>query len=413
MPLVSDGDSGDIWVENPNADLWVQYDNLLNDGEPLGTAFRNAESPYVNTLSGNAYSFDKPQNDSPVVNYKDFLDLRSSFWQDRFKDKTALDAARDIFKYHGHTGLASAFNDNYFNNMQGWTPALSDEIGTFLAEQQDIDASHSQEQFTRLGSILAGPIGGITGAATGGAQTAALAGGATAGGMTALGGGDLNEVAMSGAQGAVTGAAANTGNTTGVPTGGNLDSSGFGSMFDASSYDLGGSPDLMKFIFGGKSNPSAFGSPNVLSTGLSALSGIYGLQQSRELRKLAQMALDRSDPFGSERASYAARLRELYADPSQVERLPGFKAGLTAVERKMASQGYNNSGNMMLALHDYGGRMFDAEAARLAELAGAGMRPDTASFLSGRAGASNLASRSLASLGYAARGLPQLFSYGA
>ena len=71
----------------------------------------------------------------------------------------------------------------------------------------------------------------------------------------------------------------------------------------------------------------------------------------------------------------------------------------------MASQGYLGSGNMMIALQDYGGRIYDAEANRLAQLAGFGFDPKagTSAGISGSAAAAELASRSLASLGYGAR----------
>lgn len=132
---------------------------------------------------------------------------------------------------------------------------------------------------------------------------------------------------------------------------------------------------------------------------LGVASGLYGLYNANQMKQLSQQAMQRSDPFGPERAGYATRLRELYADPSSVERLPGFKAGLTAVERKMASQGYNGSGNMMLALKDYGEGAFNTEANRLAVLSGAAMRPDNTS-LQARISGNDLTARSLASLAY-------------
>ena len=140
-----------------------------------------------------------------------------------------------------------------------------------------------------------------------------------------------------------------------------------------------------------------------ISGGMSLLSGFMGLKQSRDLSKLSREAMNRSDPFGPERTKYAQELDRLRQDPSRVERLPGYKAGLQAVERRMASQGYLGSGNMMIALHDYGGRMYDAEANRLAQLAGAGISPNFGPALSAQASSSDLASRALASLGYGAR----------
>lgn len=123
--------------------------------------------------------------------------------------------------------------------------------------------------------------------------------------------------------------------------------------------------------------------------------GLYGLNQANQLSKMAMEASRRSDPFGPHRAQYADRLNALYKDPSQVQKLPGYKAGLQAVERKMASQGYNNSGNMMIALQDYGGRAFDSEAARLSALAGANFGPSSATEIAGQTAAMSLRGQAL------------------
>lgn len=158
--------------------------------------------------------------------------------------------------------------------------------------------------------------------------------------------------------------------------------------------------------------PGFGGGGDPLSTLMSFGSGLFGLRRAKKQDDLAREMLNRSDPFGPQRAQYAQRLNELYADPSQVERLPGYKAGLDAVERKMASQGYLGSGNMMLALHDYGGRMFDNEAARLATLAGGGMLPDTGTFAKMTSDNTDLYGKSLASLGFGGKNLSSLFSGG-
>lgn len=155
--------------------------------------------------------------------------------------------------------------------------------------------------------------------------------------------------------------------------------------------------------------PGFGGGGDPLSALMSFGSGLFGLNRSKKQDELQRQMVERSDPFGPQRAQYAARLNSLYANPSQVENLPGYKAGLDAVERKMASQGYLGSGNMMLALHDYGGRMFDNEAARLAELAGAGMRPDVGGIAKINENATDTANKSLGSLGF---GLKQLLSGG-
>lgn len=170
----------------------------------------------------------------------------------------------------------------------------------------------------------------------------------------------------------------------------------------------GGGPSIMDIIMGGKGGAAGAGGP--WSTAFALGSGLMGLNESKNMRRTAERAAELQDPFRGERGRYQAELRQLYDDPSRVERLPGYKAGLNAVERKMASQGYLGSGNMMLALHDYGGRAFDAEAQRLAVLAGGTAAPGGGNQLvEGNKASSDLMSRSLASMGYGVRGLERLF----
>lgn len=68
---------------------------------------------------------------------------------------------------------------------------------------------------------------------------------------------------------------------------------------------------------------------------------------------------------------YARQLQALMRDPSSVSKLPGYEAGLQAVQRSMASQGYSGSGNMATALQKYGGDIYGQQIQRLAALQGA------------------------------------------
>ena len=74
---------------------------------------------------------------------------------------------------------------------------------------------------------------------------------------------------------------------------------------------------------------------------------------------------------------------------------------MQAVQRSMAAQGYQGSGNMMAAMAKYGGDFYGQEVNRLASLGGANISPQIA--LQGQGMASDLASRGLASLGYGTR----------
>ena len=118
-----------------------------------------------------------------------------------------------------------------------------------------------------------------------------------------------------------------------------------------------------------------------LQSGWNILSGLHGISQSRQLADLASKASERADPFGPYRAGYAQQLAALSADPSLITKQPGYAAGLEAVRRSLAAQGYQGSGNMMAALSQYGQKFLGDEQNRLASLAGAGFNPASAGQL--------------------------------
>lgn len=122
-------------------------------------------------------------------------------------------------------------------------------------------------------------------------------------------------------------------------------------------------------------------------------SGVAGLNA-------AQRVAAQSDPFAPYRSQYAQQLQDLESNPSSVANTPGYTAGLQAVQRSMAANGYMGSGNMMAALQKYGGDFYQNQVSQLATLAGAGATPGA-----GSVPAANLESQSLASMGY---GLNQL-----
>jgi hypothetical protein len=120
----------------------------------------------------------------------------------------------------------------------------------------------------------------------------------------------------------------------------------------------------------------------------SLASGLYGMSQ-------ADKAARRSDPFAPFRGAYAERLMELEENPSLITSRPGWRAGLEAIDRGMASRGYTGSGNQAAALMRYGGEFYNREADRLAGLAGATQTPGAGQFQ-----AADLRGQSLASIGY-------------
>lgn len=84
-------------------------------------------------------------------------------------------------------------------------------------------------------------------------------------------------------------------------------------------------PQLMNFGQGGWGMPA-----------LRTIAGLYGLLESRKLKKLGELP-----------------------NPNDITGMPGYQAGLEAVRRSMASQGYQGSGNMMAALQKYGGDFYN------------------------------------------------------
>jgi len=142
-----------------------------------------------------------------------------------------------------------------------------------------------------------------------------------------------------------------------------------------------------------------WGSPGNVST---MGQGIYGLMESARLGGLAETAAARADPFRQYREQYAQRMSMLSNNPSAIVNEPGYQAGLQAIQRTMAAQGYTGSGNMMAALAKYGGDFYNQTMANYANWAGAGVNPAAGAQL-GLQGAGmgiNLAGQSLNRLGY-------------
>ena len=277
----------------------------------------------------------------------------------------------------------------------GFMPGFQGQVQTDASGNQYLPTSQYNAELRRLntndgfsdfmskyGPLLA--IGG--GFALGGVASGALGGaaGASGGGAEALSGMDL--AADAGSLFAGNGAFAG-GGATAPSMWQQL------AQFVSGKGGSGGGAGSMSSLLGGP-----------LSTAWSLGSGLYGMKKSKDMQKIAAQAASMQDPFGPYRAGYANDLRALMSDPSRITSMPGYKAGLDAVERKMASQGYLGSGNMMAALQKYGGDFFNQETARLAQLAGAQFGPSGGSALiSGNISSNDLASKALASLGYGIR----------
>lgn len=82
-------------------------------------------------------------------------------------------------------------------------------------------------------------------------------------------------------------------------------------------------------------------------------------------------------PAGAPRTSssdmvdfYRQQMLQLSQNPSSITSMPGWKAGEQAVQRSMAAQGYQGSGNMMTALQDFGGDFYMKQMQMLASMLG-------------------------------------------
>lgn len=181
-------------------------------------------------------------------------------------------------------------------------------------------------------------------------------------------------------------------------------------MSGTGGFNASGSPAGGNSLGGGASAASSvakstgampWGSPgNVASMG----SGMGGLAMAGMLNNAAGQASRQADPFGPYRSQYADLMAGITADPSKVTQLPGYQAGMQAVQRSMAAQGYTGSGNMMAAMQKYGGDFYNNAMQMYGGLSGAQFNPASAAQLGlqGKGAAVDIAGRSLGSLGYGA-----------
>lgn len=128
-----------------------------------------------------------------------------------------------------------------------------------------------------------------------------------------------------------------------------------------------------------------------LSNAVSGISGLYGLAQSAKLQTQVQNQLQAyqqaMSPYsqaltaagmntlqanGKTQSYNLAELAALEANPSSVQDNPDYQAGLQAVQRSMAAQGYQGSGNMAQALAKYGSSFYNQQLNEYAALAGQG-----------------------------------------
>ena len=103
-----------------------------------------------------------------------------------------------------------------------------------------------------------------------------------------------------------------------------------------------------------------------LKMGLGGMQVLGGLQQIQQNREQQAMMRERQ----AQQNMYAQQIQQLQANPSSVESLPGYRAGLRAVQRAARAEGFGGSGTMAAALAGYGGQQYQRQLANLAALQG-------------------------------------------
>lgn len=166
---------------------------------------------------------------------------------------------------------------------------------------------------------------------------------------------------------------------------------------------FGSGDTLMDMLRRLKGDP-AWGMLKGVGTAANIGTGIYGLLQSSKLAKAGEAAANRADPWGGSggRGVADAQLQAVLRGGSTAyENTPAYAARMQAVQRQMASQGYNGSGNAAVAAAQAGGAGYNEWVQQMAGLAGANANPASAAAVqAGYAGNSaNLAINSLGLLG--------------
>jgi len=143
---------------------------------------------------------------------------------------------------------------------------------------------------------------------------------------------------------------------------------------------------------------------NLLGSAMSVGSGIYGMTLADDTRRLGEQAAKMSDPWGTSggRSLADTQLQQLMRDPSgTMQNDPLFKAKVQAAQRANAGYG-QDSGKMAVAAADAGGDWYDTRLKELSPLAGTQFNPGAgqAIAMQGQISSNDLASKSLASVGY-------------
>jgi len=260
-------------------------------------------------------------------------------------------------------GLAGGMSNEY-----SWNPYNRDGPAT-----TDVWAGgkfSSNEEHRRMGRGIGTAIGMFYGLGALGAGGSAGGGGAAAGeGGATVGAGEAGTAAGSGLAETGSEAYINAGGMGGgggvgaseaaAGAGGGLAETGSEAYINAGNMGAGGGGFWGNL---GNSAMSSLGNMSLMDWGRVGI-GAYGLYGANQQQRAAQAEEER-------RRQYQQRIDALTANPNQITSMPGYQAGLEAVQRSMAAQGFTGSGNMMAALAKYGGDFYQQQLNNLTQQAG-------------------------------------------
>lgn len=135
---------------------------------------------------------------------------------------------------------------------------------------------------------------------------------------------------------------------------------------------------------------NATSAPSLWQLGTSIYSAMQANKAAKEQQAMVQKMMERSDPFGPQRAMYQQQLASAMTDPNAFANSPGYLAAMKsseeAIRRQAAKSGYLGSGNLLNTISENAADQMwkyrDQELQRLAQLAGAQFGPNVSGFAS-------------------------------
>jgi len=395
-------EDGEIARNPKDAEGWDWYaDYAAENRGGIGQNYMAFDGPFVNG-GGNDFAH---YGFATYDEYKKDIEARNpgAVWgTGKYGETTYTQPKGKVFTANWHPPKLTGDSGGWMEK-NGWMLPLLAAGGAFAFGE--LGAAAGTTAASEMGALSgiegAGGAFDATGLVSG---TADLAAPVIYGGEAATGGLTAAELASQGLDPITTGQAVNpwTTNPSLAELGGTATSTTSPGLWEQLKQLWSGTPPTGVPGSSNNNNSSSLGS--LVSGALSVGSGIYGLTESERIKKAAELAALKSDPFGASggRGMADAQLRALMADPSQVAANdPAYKLRIQAAQRAMASHG-QNSGAMAVAGANASTDWYNGRLQQLGYLAGAGFNPASAQSigLQGMQSAAGLGGQSLASIGY-------------